>query len=49
MFFGVSLRRLISARLNNEVDKDEANKNKAKSHIIVDLMTLALQFSFFLA
>ena len=38
-------------RLNNKIlaDKDEFDKDEAKSHIIAGLVTLVLQLSFFLA
>ena len=43
----MGLRRIISARLENKVlaDKDEVNKDKAKSHIIANFITLVLQIN----
>ena len=44
MFSDMSLRRLISARLNNEIlaNKNEVDKDEAESHMIAGLVTLAL-------
>ena len=40
----MSLKRLINVRLDNKIlaDKDEVDKNEAKSHMIAGLVTLAL-------
>ena len=40
----MNLRRLVSAKLDNEVlaDKDEIDKDEVESHIIAGLITLVL-------
>ena len=55
-FLGVSLRRLLDTKLDNgfltdknEFDKDEVDKNDAKSHMIASLVTSAQQLPSFLA
>ena len=42
----MSSRRLVNARLDNEVltDKNEVDKDEAKSYMIAGLVTLALHF-----
>ena len=50
MFLGVGLRRLVSAKLNDEVlaDKDEIDKKEAESHMIAGFVTLELHLFFLL-